>query len=442
MKHGITPLENWIARRLKLADPLSISRLREYQAGKLRETLEHVLSCSRFYRELLKGINPASVRSLDDISKLPFTEPAMLAGHFGDFLCVSPKNIGRIVTLRTSGTTGHPKRIAFTFEDQELTIDFFNYGMTTFADSADRVLIFLPGETEGSVGDLLLKGLARFGCEGTVFGPISDFALALEALRDTKATCAVGIPTQLLALSRFEGAQGIRLKSVLLSTDHAAGAIADSLSQAWGCDVYDHYGMTEMGLGGAVECRARNGYHMREADLLFEIIDPETGKPVSDGGYGEVVFSTLTRRGMPLVRYRTGDISRFLVQPCGCGSVLRRLERISGRIGKSVRLRCGSSLSINQLDEILFRNPCLSSYSAQVRSNDHADCLVLNIRSARQAVDIEEISDTLCRHSCIGDHVKHGELKLHIREEDVQYFTTGTSKRFIADLRVRADEPI
>ena len=363
----------------------------------------------------------------------------MLAEHPNDFLCVSPGDISRIVTLSTSGTTGRPKRIAFTPEDQELTVDFFHHGMTTFANPSDRVIIFLPGETEGSVGDLLKKALSRLGCECIVFGPAADYGQALKTIVDENATCAVGIPSQFLALSRYAGsglsAKQIRLKAVLLSTDYVPQAVVDSLTQAWGCEVYGHYGMTEMGLGGGVDCCVRSGYHMRDNDLLFEIIDPVTGKPAKDGKYGEVVFSTLTRRGMPLIRYRTGDRSRLLTQPCPCGSVLRRLEHISRRINKALRLYNGSYISITQLDEVLFRNPCVSAYSAEMCVQYGCDCLILTIRSAQRPADAEQIALELCRHHSIGDLVQQGRLKLDIREGEVEYFTTGTAKRFIADMR-------
>jgi phenylacetate-CoA ligase len=256
----ITPLESWTSRKLRLTERLSISRLERYQLGKLRKTLEHVLSHSRFYKEHLRGINPASIQSMDDVARLPFTQPAELAARPNDFLCVSPRDISRIITLSTSGTTGRPKRIAFTPEDQELTIDFFHCGMTTFADSSDRAVIFLPGKSEGSVGDLLQKALSRFDCEGIISGPVDDYGRALKTLFDIKATCAVGIPSQLLALSRYPetgvSTRQIPLKSVLLSTDYIPQAVADSLTQAWQCEVYGHYGMTEMGLGGGVECSA------------------------------------------------------------------------------------------------------------------------------------------------------------------------------------------
>jgi phenylacetate-CoA ligase len=227
----ITPLESWTACKLGVSGRLSIALLQEYQLRKLRETLEHVLSHSRFYQKHLKGIDPASIQTLADVVRLPFTKPSDLTAHANDFLCVSPHHVRRIVTLSTSGTTGHPKRIAFTLEDQERIVDFFHCGMTTFTDRSDRVVIFLPGKTEGSVGDLLKKALSRYDCEGTVFGPIDDYSRALTALLDLKPSCVVGIPTQLLALSRFSQpgvvAGRIQLKSVLLSTDFASQALGD-----------------------------------------------------------------------------------------------------------------------------------------------------------------------------------------------------------------------
>jgi phenylacetate-CoA ligase len=427
-----TPLDDWVLLKLHAAGSPSVSQLQDYQLGKFRETLEYVTSQSRFYKSHLRAIDPASIQSADSISQIPFTCPEMLAGNFTDFLCVPPKDISRIVTLSTSGTTGRPKRVAFTPEDQELTVDFFCHGMKTFADSSDRVIIFLPGSTKGSVGHLLSKAVSRIGCECKIFGPVGNPEPALNALVEEKITCAVGIPSQMFALSRH--AIRIQLKSVLLSTDYLPRAVADALAQVWGCDVYDHYGMTEMGLGGAVECSARAGYHMREPDLLFEIVDPSSGQPVKDGEYGEVVFTTLTRRGMPLIRYRTGDRSRFIIQPCPCGSALRRMERLSGRICEAVLLDGGFSVSITQLDEIVLRDPFISTFSAEMHRKGGCDRLVLTIQSVQGKFDAEKIVLEICRLS-IGELIKQGCLKLDIREGDVGYFTTGTAKRSIVDRR-------
>jgi phenylacetate-CoA ligase len=432
----ITPLENWASCKLGISEPPGVSLLQSYQLDKLRDTLEHAKARSRFYRRHLSKIDPASIRAMEDLARIPFTYSQNIAENPNDFLCVSPGHISRVVTLSTSGTTGAPKKIAFTPEDQELTIDFFHHGMTTLARPADRVLIFMPGKTEGSVGDLLKRALRRFGCEGIIFGPIDDYPRADKALLDIRPDSAVGIPAQLLALSRCSrpdcAAEPIHLRSVLLSTDYVSPAVVAALEQTWGCEVYGHYGTTEMGLGGAVECQVRNGYHLREADLLFEIVDPDTGESVGDGEYGEVVFSTLTRRGMPLIRYRTGDRSRLLTEPCPCGSVLRRLERVSGRIHESVRLRDGSCISICQLDDILFADPSISAYSAEICLKDGWDCLTLTVQPAQDFFRIERIQSSFECDPRLGKLIKTGCLKLDVRKGDDSFFTTGTTKRIIA----------
>ncbi len=124
----------------------------------------------------------------------------------------------------------------------------------------------------------------------------------------------VGLPGQVLALVRHPAAIMLppgRIRSVLLSADYVPDAVVREIGRVWGCPVFNHYGMTEMGLGGGVDCRALTGYHLREADLYFEIVDPVDGRPLPEGESGEVVFTTLTRRGMPLIRYRTGRPGRF-----------------------------------------------------------------------------------------------------------------------------------
>jgi phenylacetate-coenzyme A ligase PaaK-like adenylate-forming protein len=188
-------------------------------------------------------------------------------------------------------------------------------------------------------------------------------------------------------------------------------------------------------LGGAVECSARSGYHLREADLFFEIIHPDTGEPVRDGEYGEIVFSTLTRRGMPLIRYRTGDRSRFLTEPCPCGSVLKRMERIAGRINEALYLKDGSSFSIATLVEILLRDPLIAAYEAEMCVRNNRDCLVLKVHAVQGAADARRVYSELSQHSSFGTPIKEGFLVLDVREGNVEFYTSGTSKRFIADKR-------
>ena len=154
------------------------------------------------------------------------------------------------------------------------------------------------------------------------------------------------------------------VRYALLSTDTVPASLAAAVEQAWGCAVFNHYGMTEMGLGGGVECQARRGYHLREADLLFEVVDPATGRPLPEGETGEVVFTTLTRRGMPLIRYRTGDLSHFIPGPCPCGAALRTLARVEGRIANRITIGAHGVLTLAELDETLFAVPDVTDYRA------------------------------------------------------------------------------
>jgi phenylacetate-coenzyme A ligase PaaK-like adenylate-forming protein len=435
-RHGyeITPLDGWISSRIS-GGTRGLTKLAEYQTERLRETVEFVKSRSRFYARLLRDVDPNGIGSLDCLADIPFTTPEMLAGRGEDFLCTPPGELTRVVTMPTSGTTGAPKRVYFTPEDIELTCDFFHMGMATLAAPGDRVMIFMPGATENSVGALLREALGRLGCESIVYGAIADPAGAARALADTGCERAVGLPSQVYETA-LTGVRGIKVKSVLLSADYATRAVSDGIERAWDCRVFDHYGMTEMGFGGGVECSARCGYHMREADMIFEIVDPYTDRPAREGEYGEVVFTTLTRRGMPLVRYRTGDRSRRLPERCPCGTALGRLERISGRVRDAPRLRSGRTLSIAQLDDAVYACAGVAAYDAALTTRGGADCLVLTVRpTGGGRLDADALAHILRSSDALRDLFEDGAVALEIRAGETGYLASGALKRRISDMR-------
>lgn len=353
----LTPLQPWIAGKIGcVPDAFNRHTLATYQLRQLRQTVARCRARSPFYRQQLAPF-PETPTSLQAWQTYPFTTAEDLRQNPLSFLCVSQSDIERVVTLDTTGTSGPPKRLCFSAADQELTRDFFQVGMSTFTAPGDRVLILLPCERPGSVGDLLAQSLDRLGAHSIRHGLAYDVAETQRVLHKSRANVVVGVPIQVLALVRTAGSvqqPQPRLKSVLLTTDHVPDAIVQAVEAAWGCTVYNHYGMTEMGLGGAVECQARSGYHLREADLYVEIVDPLTGAPLPDGETGEIVFTTLTRTAMPLLRYRTGDISRFLPEPCPCGSQLHRLEKVRYRWPNRLPMGHDQFLTMADLDEALF----------------------------------------------------------------------------------------
>ena len=383
----ITPLDPWI-RKKTASETLSV-----WQLNKLNETLALVRQHSPFYREHFSGL-PLELFSLEELNLFPFTTPEDIRTNPLRFVCVSQDEISRVVTLQSSGTSGTPKRFYFTKEDQELTIDFFGVGMSTLTRSGDKVMIFLPVEKPGCVGDLLRLGLQQVGRFPLPYGPVRDPWLALQSLQEQQPDCLVGSPTQVLGLARRWKPGHKPPRTVLLSTDYVPQAIVQTLEQTWNCEVFNHYGATEMGLGGGVECEAHVGYHLREADLYFEVINPQTGRPVPLGEHGEVVVTTLTRRGMPLVRYRMGDRSCFLPGSCPCGSDLRLMEKIGGRFKGFINLN-GQVLKLADFDEALFALPDLLDFSLNLSGSPGREVLDLDVRMLKEGQSPVELLATL-----------------------------------------------
>jgi len=302
----------------------------KYQLEKLKETFKMATAKSPYYAEIYKDCR---LGSMEDFKKLPFTTPADVCEHGLDMLCVPQGEISRIVTMDTSGTTGNTKRIYFTEEDQELTIDFFHHGMKLIVDETDIVMILMPCRRPGSIGVLLQEGLERSGVKVIPYGLPDDDNIEqiLDMMEKEHVTTCVALASHMSQIAEKSSSYDIPMRNVLLSAEYVSEENRRIISEAWDCRIFEHYGMTEMGLGCAVSCPELEGYHIREADLYIEIIDPETGKVLPDGEEGEIVFTTLTRKGMPFIRYRTGDWSSFIKEPCKCGSALKRLSRVGDR---------------------------------------------------------------------------------------------------------------
>lgn len=324
---------------------------------------------SPFYAELPEK----PLASLAEYAAFPFTTAQDIAERGKEMLCCSPAKVRRLVTLQTSGTTGRPKRLAFSDRDLEDTVGFFCRGMRLLCGAGDTVGVFLPGRNPDGLCDLLSRGIDRFGGVPKVFGPIADFAAAAQFCRETRPFILIGTPAQMRRLALT--APDLRPRRVLLSADYVSPAVLHTIERALQCEVFVHYGLTESGLGCAVETPARDGLHIRRGILLETLPD------------GEIVLTTLLREAMPLLRYRTGDIGRLL--PNGnLGAVSGRRDALAGR------------LSVNALDDRLFSLDGVLDYAASLNGDeltvrvcgDAADAAAL-LRGAFPALQVRVIAD-------------------------------------------------
>lgn len=391
------------------ASDLAGSWLR-WRAARLAETVEWTARYSPWYaRRLEPGLVSAVTAALKELAstpdappkdfgcllaELPTATPADLAEDSDAFLAVSQDEVAGIVSVPTSGTSGQAKRIRSTADDLEETIAFFTYGMRFLAapGAEDRVALAMSPPRPGNVGDLLGRALARwpipFLAPGFVPEDDEGEDRWLRRLIDWGPSCLVGVPPQMLALSRHPLASQLArsLKTMLLSGDVAEDRLVAELENNFsGCRVYRHYGLTEAGLGGAVECGQRAWPHLRD-DLWVEILDPDSGRPIADPGRtGEITLTPLTRRGMPLIRYRTGDEGRIITTPCACGSILPRLE-VFGRLADCFTLPSGRRLRVADFEAPLMTLPFVRGYELKLHLQRPA-CLSVSLIAHPKATE-------------------------------------------------------
>jgi len=302
----------------------SISRvdLEAYQLLRLRQTIQYAYDKSSFYREMFDkaGVVPDDLQSFSDLSGIPFTEPRHLSEAPYRFLCISQAEIARPFSFVTSGTTGPQKKVFLSHGDLEKIIEFMAAGIATVANQEDVVQILLADGRPYSQADLLYRGVRGMGATPVISGMDIGAEEQLRILEKSHSTILFGYTGQIFRLSKElqhkTDLNKTGVKVLFLAGEYLPEAMRQELQQIWNCRVHTHYGLTEMGLGVAVECNAHAGYHFNEAGLYLEVINPRTGEVVPPGEEGELVFTTLAREAMPLVRYRTHDISRLIPGPC------------------------------------------------------------------------------------------------------------------------------
>lgn len=429
-----TPVDGLVARRLGISQPLCQEELEQAQMEVLRRTVHHAQAHSPLYRERLNGLDPDSLTSFAALNRIPLLTTTDVATEGHRLLCLSQSRVARVVSLPTSGSTGPPKRFSFTVEDLAATLEFFLHGMHSLIDNDDRVLVLLPFELPDSVGDLLIRALREGGIHALGLWPPESGPGMAEMIHRMELNCVVGLSQHLLALSEEVGAG--RLKSMLLCSDYASPALRERIEIACGCETFLHYGATESGLGGAVECQAHTGCHIRESDLLLEIVDPDTGRTLPEGKPGEVVITTLGRQAMPLIRYHTGDRASLDRSLCACGGVTARLCGIQGRLNGRI-LPDGSCLQSQDLDDWLFQIPGLLDYRT-ILDGPGTERLHVDFMAAAGMNGVgEAIHHMLLQVPAIRDNLAEGNFTVGEVRKVVSFEATHTLKRTILDQRTQ-----
>jgi phenylacetate-coenzyme A ligase PaaK-like adenylate-forming protein len=380
-----SPLENLIIREAKANDRDSLIN---YQLRKLQETIDYAIENSKFYKDRFKKVYTGKLNSLIDFARMPFTLPKELAGNPYEFLCIPPKYVSRIVTLKTSGTTvADGKRIFFTDHDLNLTVNFFEEGFKAMLSEGDRVMIMMPGESYGSLGDIIKKSLDRLDIKSYIYGILKDCDHAELFVENKSINSIVALPMQAMYLSKKKKELFKKnIKKLMLSADYVPEILIKNFSKNYNAKAFTHYGLTETGYGCAVECDQLKGYHIRENDIYLEIVDPVTGHVLGDGSIGEIVLTTFNREAMPLIRYRTGDYGAFSSAQCKCGTFLKTLERSKGRISNKILIN-SQYIHMSELDEFFFQYEGLLDYS--IKSNDNViDVKVSLLKDCHDTRDI------------------------------------------------------
>ncbi len=373
-------LDGWMAQKFGIApEQLTREIIEQRQLQELNRLLSWCAENSSYYKDY-----PQQFSSLEELAALPFLTGEDIIRQGNRMVCVSQSEISRVVTMQTSGTTGASKRLYFSEADQQLTVDFFACGLSELNRAGDRCMVLMPGNRQGGMSYLIQQALRTLDVVPVPCDNRASFAQIAQSLQQEQVTTMVGSPVQILSLARYLRHYGLphQLKAVLVSSDYLPESVRQAIADTLHCAVYDHYGITEGGLGFSIECEQHCGLHIRENDLLVEIIDPATGQAVPEGQWGEMVFTTLTRRAMPLIRYRTGDKARLLAEPCACGSVVKRMDKIDGRIQQLQAPYC-----MSVLDELMFQLPQLVDYQVTYEAAERQLQLQLLLTEKSAAVE-------------------------------------------------------
>ncbi len=370
--------------------------LERLQSERLSALVARVAAAVPLYRDKFAaaGLEPASVRGLEDLGRIPFTVKDDLRSAYPYGMFAVPRH--EIVRVHaSSGTTGQVTVVGYTAEDISMWADMMARTLAGAGATADDVVQVSYGY------GLFTGGLGvHYGSErlGALTIPLSggNTARQISVMKDFGTTILGCTPSYALHIAEAAADSGVDIRELPLRAGvFGAEPWSDNmriqLQDALGAKAFDIYGLSEvLGPGVAFECEHQDGLHVNEDHFLVEIVDRETLEPLPEGEYGEVVFTTLTKQGIPVVRYRTRDISRVISGTCACGRTFRRIERITGRSDDMIIVR-GVNVFPNQIEQVLAGMPGVAPHYQVVLTKDGAmDAVEVRVEISPD-IDFDEI---------------------------------------------------
>jgi phenylacetate-CoA ligase len=350
--------------------------LEALQVKRLRNTVERLAAVPFYRKKFLKtGVTPEMIKSADDIRHLPFTTAGDLRENYPDGLLAVPRD--EVLRLHTSsGTTGKPKAVFFSRADIDNAAELIARAFCMTGVTRQDVFQNMMGYGLFTGGLMMHYGAEKLGCMVIPAGP-GPSERQLMLMQDFGTSVIHITPSYAFYFADFLEKKGIdarrdlRLRRAFIGAEPYTEETRIKIEAALGINVYNSYGLTEMnGPGVAFECEGKCGMHIWEDSFIVEVINPATDEPVQEGETGELVLTSINREAMPLLRYRTHDLTSLIPGSCACGRTHRRIHRITGRSDDMLIVR-GVNIFPQQIERVLMALPQIGrNYQIQLEGLD------------------------------------------------------------------------
>lgn len=365
-------------------ETMSVSKIKELQSERLIKQVAHVYTNVPYYRKRMMeaGLQPVDIKTVDDLHKLPFTDKKDLRDTYPYGLFAVPMR--EVLRLHaSSGTTGKQIVVGYTKEDLEIWDELVARQLVAVGGDEDDIIHVSYGYGLFTGGLGLHGGAQRLGAT-TIPVSSGNTLRQLTILQDFGSTILCCTPSYAAHLGESLHNMGltskdIHLKAGIFGAEAWTEEMRRDIENTLGIKAYDIYGLTEiMGPGVSYECSAQSGMHVNEDHFIIEVVDPETGEVLPEGFQGELIFSCITKRAFPLLRYRTRDIGMITREPCSCGRTFIKMSKPRGRADDMLIIR-GVNVFPSQIESVLMDNGYSSHYQIIVSRVNNRDTLDINV---------------------------------------------------------------